>query len=291
VTRLTDNDFRFGPLTFGRTKSSLWLLEYRSHGCDISGQPEDEPGNSLLLYTPGWCFRLRLPQIIRPVVERKQADWDAETVARLGRDYYDLLWPREYGLSYMDGHFTLRFGMHSDNHQGRSKKWSCFLPWTQWQRVRYSLYNPDGSHFFTRRDGQGKRGVDGYREQRDAEKRVPKVKFDFLDFDDSRITATCHIEEREWRFGTGWFRWLGWLRKPKIRRSLDLEFSAEVGPEKGSWKGGTVGHGIDMLPGESCEAAFRRYCEINHERKGRRYHLTFLGPTATSQDAVEVAAP
>ena len=47
----------------------------------------------------------------------------------------------------------------------------------------------------------------------------------------------------------------------KIRRSLDLEFSGETGPEKGSWKGGTVGTGIEMLPGELHEAAFRRYCQ------------------------------
>jgi hypothetical protein len=33
---------------------------------------------------------------------------------------------------------------------------------------------------------------------------------------------------------------------------------------KGSWKGGTVGHSIAMLPGELHGAAFARYCE-QHE--------------------------
>lgn len=37
----------------------------------------------------------------------------------------------------------------------------------------------------------------------------------------------------------GWFKWLSWFGRPKIRRSLDIQFSSETGPEKGSWKGGT----------------------------------------------------
>ena len=45
-------------------------------------------------------------------------------------------------------------------------------------------------------------------------------------------------------------------------------------------KGGTVGHSIDMLPGELHEAAFRRYCEKEHRAKGRRYRIKFLMPVA-----------
>ena len=40
----------------------------------------------------------------------------------------------------------------------------------------------------------------------------------------------------------------------------------ETGSKKGSWKGGTIGHGIDMLPGELHEGAFRRYC-LAHKMK------------------------
>lgn len=103
--------------------------------------------------------------------------------------------------------------------------------------------------------------------------------FKFQDFDGQMIIATCMIEEREWHRGRGWFQWLKYFYKPKIRRSLDLKFSEEVGPEKGSWKGGTVGHGIDMLPGETPEMAFRRYCSMVHDaRHGRKFTLTFVGP-------------
>ena len=78
-----------------------------------------------------------------------------------------------------------------------------------------------------------------------------------------------HSEERQWKFGTGWFKWLSLFRKDRVRRSLDIDFSREVGREKGSWKGGTIGHGIEMLPGESNEQAFRRYCTENN--------LSFIG--------------
>ncbi len=56
-----------------------------------------------------------------------------------------------------------------------------------------------------------------------------------------------------------------------MSRYLDLDFSAEVGRRKGSWKGGTLGHAIEMVTGEAHEAAFRRYCDQND--------LTFIGPT------------
>jgi hypothetical protein len=40
-----------------------------------------------------------------------------------------------------------------------------------------------------------------------------------------------------------------------------MRFSSEVGERKGSWKGGTIGHSITLLPNELHEAGFRRYCE------------------------------
>lgn len=50
--------------------------------------------------------------------------------------------------------------------------------------------------------------------------------------------------------GIGWPRW--------IRESIDVQFSGEVGERSGSWKGGTIGCGYDLRPGETMEAALRR---------------------------------
>jgi hypothetical protein len=58
--------------------------------------------------------------------------------------------------------------------------------------------------------------------------------------------ASIHVERREWRW-----RWLMWCPWPAIRRqSIDVVFDAEVGERTSSWKGGTVGCGYEMLPGE-----------------------------------------
>lgn len=105
---------------------------------------------------------------------------------------------------------------------------------------------------------------------------LPTVRFDFTDFDGEAIVATTRIEERQWKFGTKWCKWLSLFRHDKVSRSLDLDFSKEVGERKGSWKGGTLGHAINMLPGELHEAAFRRYCA--------EHRLTFVGVAAAEGD-------
>jgi hypothetical protein len=66
----------------------------------------------------------------------------------------------------------------------------------------------------------------------------------------------------------GIFRLL-FIGRNSVRRSLDLQFSSEVGKRKASWKGGTVGHSIEMQAGETAKAAFQRYC--------MQQKLTFVG--------------
>lgn len=67
-------------------------------------------------------------------------------------------------------------------------------------------------------------------------------------------TATVYVEEREWRWR--WFTWLPWPRI--IRRSIAVRFSDEVGERTGSWKGGTIGCGYEMKPGEQPLETLRR---------------------------------
>ena len=115
---------------------------------------------------------------------------------------------------------------------------------------------------------------DMFDRNRAAEESCPSLSFEFDDFDAERIVAKTRIDEREWRFGEGWFKWLSLFRRPKVIRSLDIRFSSETGRRKGSWKGGTIGHSIDMLPGELHEAAFRRYCA--------EHNMTFVGTEGRS---------
>ena len=102
-------------------------------------------------------------------------------------------------------------------------------------------------------------------QQRDAAKETQQTEaFSFLDFDGELIEVETRIEEREWARGEGWCRWLSWFIPNKIARSLDLSFTSQVGHKKGSWKGGTLGHGIDLLPNEHPLSAFKRYCKANN---------------------------
>jgi hypothetical protein len=146
------------------------------------------------------------------------------------------------------------------NDSSTTKNWFRHLPWTQWRFHRISLYDTIGCHFWTEYDSDKPRSYPRFDEQRKREEACPSVSFEFDDFDGERITAKTRIDEREWLFGDGWFRWLSWFRKPLVRRTLNIDFSKETGIRKGSWKGGTLGHGIEMLHGELHESAFRRYC-------------------------------
>ena len=135
------------------------------------------------------------------------------------------------------------------------------MPWTQWRHVRHSFYDCNGNHYYTEPEKRGRWDSPGYKAILAAEEACPKMAFLFKDFDGELLSVDTKIEEREWRFGTGWFKWLCAFRRNKLHRSLDLRFSGETGKRKGSWKGGTTGHSIEMQPGELHESAFRRYCD------------------------------
>lgn len=263
--RWSDNDRYFGPLTFAKT----------NHGWGIvlgSGDGDDYPGCRLTVFAFGRTLIVALPQwMLKP--HRKKVypgtAWSVETVARLGRDWYYDTTKREFGIRYRDGHLTIE---HGPQPMEWPNPWqhSWIIPWTQWRHVRHSIYNLEGRLFADLPKGPF---LDTYGATKALENACPASCFAFKDFDGEELVATTRIEEREWRFGTGYFKWLSMFRRPKIRRSLDLEFSGETGKRKGSWKGGTIGTGIDLAPGELHESGFRRYCAENN--------MTFLASVDT----------
>jgi len=272
--RWSDNDRCVGPLTYARDGKG-----YRPLAVILASGDDEYPGSSLRLSGFGHTVILALPHWFPPPYREKvpAKSWDAATRERLGRDWYWAIDRREYGFTLVEGHLNISLGRQS-NDSSTEQRWGCFLPWTEWRHVRHSFYGLQGEHVATLPDtGKSYLGDEGrWERERAIKDATPTVSFDFEDFDGEQITATAKIEEREWRFGAGWFKWLSLFRRPKVRRSLDLRFSAEVGKRKGSWKGGTLGHGIEMLPGELHEAAFRRYCRENQ--------LTFLHAVRATLD-------
>jgi len=77
------------------------------------------------------------------------------------------------------------------------------------------------------------------------------------------VTATYYVSHMEWRWR--WLKCLPWPRRTAT--SINVDFSAEVGEGRGSWKGGTLGCGYDMKPGESPLDCLRR---MERERKFSR---------------------
>lgn len=77
-------------------------------------------------------------------------------------------------------------------------------------------------------------------------------------YDGTLVTATCTVEEREWR--RYWWPFNSWFAF--IKRTVDIEFDQEVGPRKGEWKGGTIGMSVLILPGESIKDALDKRLKI-----------------------------
>lgn len=70
------------------------------------------------------------------------------------------------------------------------------------------------------------------------------------------VSKRRHVLARRWLHRIGWPKW--------IKESIDVEFSDEVGERTGSWKGGTIGCGYDLRPGETMLDSLRR---MERERK------------------------
>ena len=238
-------------------------------------EDSDAGTNSLRLSIGKRTLILALPQIIKP--SRRWVDTSGFGDNPKG-GYWDVD-ERAIGFSFSDAGtvggatFLMVFRGAVTGDSTTDRTWSCFLPWTDWRHVRHSYYGLAGEHVADAPEmGIGK-AWDAYRRIEEA---VPTRKFLFLDYDGCEIIATTKIEEREWRLGAGKFKWLSWFRRPIVHRSLSIDLADEMGPEKGSWKGGLIGTSIRMLPGELHEAAFRRFCDLEHEHKGRKFRVSFM---------------
>lgn len=266
--RLTENDTKLGPLTFGKSSWNPIRFTFSTGGgCD------GHKKNHLTFYLAGYVFRLDLFTKFKPY--RKWVDTSHYSWGKPGGGYFDEH-SKDYGVSYHEGYLQVFLGPQTGDSRTEKSR-GYFIPWTQWRFVRRSLYNPDGTHFWTEPSGKQVPSGSDWDTQEQMRESVPKTTFLLKDYDGEIIKATTHIEEWEWLFGEGYFKWLSWFRKPMTRRRLEIMFSSEVGPEKGSWKGGTIGHSIDMLKGETVEKAFKRYCEAEHQAKGRKFKIEFLG--------------
>lgn len=73
------------------------------------------------------------------------------------------------------------------------------------------------------------------------------------------VIATINVERRVWR--------RKWTPFKHVSESIDVHFSEEVGPERGSWKGGCIGCGHTLKPKETAIQCLRR---MERERRFER---------------------
>lgn len=259
--RWSDNDKYLGPFTVA------WDRRYKPFSVILSSGDGDEyAGCRLHMSAFGLTLIAALPQIVKPW--RKWVDTSHYSWSESPDSGYWDTGSRDFGFSLSEGFLSIARGRVT-NDSSTEQRWSCFLPWTQWRSVRETLFDTSGSVFYERRGQSPRYGTDAWDAQRAAKDTCPTVTFSFKDFDEEPITAKTRLEETEMRRGTGKFKWVSLLCKKRVWRSLDIQFSGETGKRKGSWKGGTIGHGIDVLPGELHEDAFRRYC--------KKHDMTFGG--------------
>lgn len=276
----------WGPFTWSPEQSSSgWGLNIRSVGKSNGGSEGDEGLSYLRVGLGRRSLIVRTPRWLIPPVKTKhymttlREDQLREYTARNGgRDWYWQFWPREYGFFFHEDSLHTHFGVQnlSWGGPGGSKSRVFFYPWLQTRTVREDYYDAEGKFFAHKISWRS----DAYEARKQLEATVPVKKFAFKDCDGEIIVASLRLEEREVARGDrrGW-RWLSWLVPNKVYRSFDIAFSSEVGPEKGSWKGGIVGHAISSDDrSELHEAAFRRYCAERRAAPRSRHdaEMTFL---------------
>ena len=203
-----------------------------------------------------WTLIVLLPDIIKPerrLILPKDMKY---------KEYY-LEIEREYGFSLSGNYLQILYGRQTDDSSDEHRK-GIFLPFADWRFHSLSYFTDEGKRFVTL---TGREENNHYTEMAQI---VPKVTFRLLDFDYESIICTTFITMYTHKFGTGWFKWLSLFVPDRHRKGLDLRFDKEIGRRKGSYKGGTLAHGIDMIDkNELHESAMKRYCIENE--------MTFLG--------------
>lgn len=167
------------------------------------------------------------------------------------------------------GLFTSIWLCYGKNGKARHKV--LYMPW-EYVFYRHSIYLKDGT-WWTMLDKERKKackaGIDTWKDKRynlrDDDESIKREKHQFAYTtkygDHQETTATCFIEEREWRQ-----RWLKWTKLfNHVRPEVSISFADEMGSERGSWKGGVMGVGAPMTFEERDKAdmlsALRRYEE------------------------------
>lgn len=151
-----------------------------------------------------------------------------------------------WGFAYTENTLLVYTG-GAGNFEGGRRCTGIDMPWSlTW--VRTSTLMKDGSWFnetpkYRKKWSGNDVGSYEWLEENQWQETHP-----FIDkTDNESLNATISVEEREWRLL--WLKWTSLFAKK--RKEIKVEFSAEVGKKKDSWKGGCIGCSYDLKPNET----------------------------------------
>lgn len=144
-----------------------------------------------------------------------------------------------YGHSNKVDEFWIRLGNKSKH---------IYMPWDfKWYRTSILLKDGSWEHEF--RGDKKEFYNDEWKEKQYC------IEYDYADkYDNTIVPTKVYVDEREWRRRI-------FMRIPLfnlVRTSIDVHFFKEVGKQKGSWKGGTIGCGYNLKKGETALECIRR---------------------------------
>lgn len=213
----------------------------------LNSEDEEEEGCWIKLQMFNRSYGLRLPNwILRS--HQELTDFDIETN------------PREYGVTYHKGYLAIYYGVQTLS-SDTTKRWSCFLPWTQWRLVKRHLLKIDGVQSYAQlQEGD----ISLTKAQiKTLTNSCPKLYYQIEDSDRTVISASAYVSQFEMVKGIGYFKWVQYFSKASIYKMLTLDYSAEVGPGKSSYTGGVLSTRIVLAPEESPKMAIFKYCIEN----------------------------
>lgn len=251
-TRLTDNDRKLGPLVYGKCKN--WSRSpIGIYFVTSDSENSDKVDNFIRFWCFGWVANLYIPTKVKPYCEN----------VSYKESSYKACYPKKYGFFSTYTGIKFYYGLDHPWELSRSKSKYISYTFKEWRWTKTDMY--DGNEVC-----QGEYSYD-------KSKDIIKTNHKFIDYDGKEIIATVFKKVYHYKFGGNYFKWLSRFVKDKKHTVLDIEFSEEVGPDKTSWKGGTLGHGIEMENGETQDEAFIRYCSQTHMAKYKTYNLKYVG--------------
>lgn len=229
-------------------------------------------------YYTKWLFPF---SIIKPVLDYTSSYKRNEVEVP-----YSVYKEREYEISYNkeEGYIHFKWN-YADNLLYNNFKHENYSKWITlfWGRFscscsKWELLNLDKTLY------KDTTNMD-YDTKHELEKHQQYIEFTFLDYDKEEITATGKLVRRVYSYGNNnkVTRWImKFFKKPIDNVYLEMEFHKEIGPSKGSWKGGVTGQGCKLLPDELPEDGFVRYCtdpEVRGFRSTDLTNMTLIGFT------------